>query len=289
MRKSKTHRVPARVQRLSLFAPPTIIPGEDSAAYDQLAARLCAAVNPADSIEEMLTAEIATLQWEVVRWRRWKWNLLQERGLRALEDRLAKELDNDYDLFSDHFADCLTEVLQDNLPEEADAAQEEQEGAAEEEQEDYARALADRCARNEPKADDEVNKILDGCGSDMSDILRVARESKAKELVQHYVRRKPGALRLIHRLLAEAGTSIDALMAEALVNELDDVERIDHLAAMAEKRRDETLREMYRLRSSLGERVRRSVQEIEDADYSVIQPSPAKGENALDERPPERN
>ena len=55
--KSKTEiaapSVPERAQRLALFGPPPVIEGEDAAAYDQLLARICAAVKPVDVIYEI--------------------------------------------------------------------------------------------------------------------------------------------------------------------------------------------------------------------------------------------
>ena len=62
--------------------------------------------------------------------------------------------------------------------------------------------------------------------------------------------------------------------------ELDYIERIDRLTAIAESRRNASLREIDRRRAVLGETLRQSVQEIEDAEFKVIETTPAKGENA---------
>jgi hypothetical protein len=53
---------PAQAPRWRLFGEPNILQGEDSAAYDELLARIYAAVKPVDTIEEMFTADI------VARW-----------------------------------------------------------------------------------------------------------------------------------------------------------------------------------------------------------------------------
>src|SRR5262245_25757050 len=108
-------RVPGQVQRLAVFGPPLLLEGEDAAAYDELLGRICAAVKPVDIIDEMFIADIAALEWEVLRWRRLKRTLMQEAGLEALKNFLAGELE--YDLYSEHVADRLTKILQDNLPE----------------------------------------------------------------------------------------------------------------------------------------------------------------------------
>ena len=118
--KSKTENaaptVPGRVQRLALFGSPVLLEGEDAAAYDQLLARIFAAVKPVDVIDEMFTDDVVSLEWEVLRLRRLKWSLIRAPALKALEDLLGESLD--YDLYSEHFADQLAEILQDNLPED---------------------------------------------------------------------------------------------------------------------------------------------------------------------------
>ena len=170
----------------------------------------------------------------------------------------------DYDLYSERFADDLAEILQDNLPE--DQAKE-------------AQMLAYKCARHEADAVDKVDKILDGKGLEMDVIRDDAKGHKAKELAQEYARREPGAVTLVHEFLAGAGLSMDRFMANALAQKLDDVERIDRLITTAASRRDASLREIERRRAFLGETLRRSVQEIEDGEFEVIEPTPAEGKN----------
>src|SRR5215470_10825383 len=76
--KTEIAAVPGQVQRLAVFGPPLLLEGEDAAAYDELLSRVCAAVKPADIIDEMFIADIVALEWEVLRWRRLKWTLMQE-------------------------------------------------------------------------------------------------------------------------------------------------------------------------------------------------------------------
>ena len=75
-----------QAQRLSLFGPPLLLEGEDPAAYDEFVGRVCAAIRPADVIDEMFIADIVALEWEVLRWRRWKWIWIRERGLEGLDE-----------------------------------------------------------------------------------------------------------------------------------------------------------------------------------------------------------
>jgi hypothetical protein len=173
----------------------------------------------------------------------------------------------DYDLYSEHLADSLAEILQDNLPgDEAEDAQ----------------TLAREYAGNEPDAVHKVNKVLAGIRLDPDKILDLARAQRAAELVLEYVRREQDAVALVEELLADAGTSMDTLQAEALAGKLDDIERIDRLTAVAEGRRNASLREIDRRRAVLGETLRRTVQEVEDAEFEVIETTPAKGQKRLE-------
>jgi hypothetical protein len=71
-----------------------------------------------------------------------------------------------------------------------------------------------------------------------------------------------------------------ALVAQTLGQKLDRIERIDRLATIAESRRNASLREIDRRRAVLGQTLRRRVQEIEDAEFKVIETTPANRENA---------
>jgi hypothetical protein len=73
---------------------------------------------------------------------------------------------------------------------------------------------------------------------------------------------------------------MDALMADALAEKLAYIERIDRLTTIAESRRNASLHEIDRRRAVLGEPLRRSVQEIEDGEFKVIETTPAKGKSA---------
>jgi hypothetical protein len=97
--------------------------------------------------------------------------------------------------------------------------------------------------------------------------------------VQEYVRREPDAVTLVQELLADANVSMDKLMADALAENLDDIERIDRLTTIAESRRNDSLREIERRRAVFGETLRRSVQAVEDGEFKVIETTPARGKN----------
>jgi hypothetical protein len=184
----------AKIQSPAVFgSSQPVLLGEDPAAYDELLGRAYAAVKPIDIIDEMLIADVVSLEWEVLRWRRLKSSLMQMLGLKALEDFLSGHLD--YDQYWKFFEEDLTEILEENVQDQTEDV----------------RTLAHKCAQNEREADDEVNQILAGINLDTDAVVKIARARKAKQLARDYGCRKPGAIKLVDTLLASAGVSIDAV------------------------------------------------------------------------------
>jgi len=266
--KSKTEiaasSVPGWTQRFALFGRPLLIEGEDAAAYDQILARICCAVKPLDIIEEIFIADLVFLEWEVLRWRRLKSNLIQARGREALQRFLIEQFESNCALHDEYVEDYVAEILKNKLPEHKA----------------HAERLATECARNDPRVVNKLNSVLDGFGLDSETILDEARADKAKELVQDYVRREPNAVTLVDELLSNACISIDTLTIDALGENFDHIERIDRLTTIAESRRNASLHEIDRHRATLGGALRRSMQEVEDAAFKEIETTPAKGKNA---------
>jgi hypothetical protein len=247
-------------RRSRLFGQPLLLEGEDPAAYEELLARLYAAIKPVDVIDEIFIDDMISLQWDVLRWRRSKSSLIRANGLAALERFLSKKLD--YNLYSEYFEEELAEILQDNFPEN---------------QAKEAEILARACARNEADAVTRVNKVLDNIDLSMDSILERAQVRKAGEILRQYARREPAAVVLVEELVASANVSIDSFMGDALAERLEDIERIDRLATIAENRRNISLREIERRRALVGES--RPSQEIESDEHEVIELPPAKGNN----------
>jgi hypothetical protein len=87
------------------------------------------------------------------------------------------------------------------------------------------------------------------------------------------------ALRRVDALLAAAGLTMDAVMAQALRVRLDEIERIDRQIMTAEARRNVALRELDRHRAAFAERLRRAAQaaahDVEDAEFEDVTPAAA--------------
>ncbi len=255
---------PSSVNSNALFGPPPILAGEDETAYDELIGRVYAAIKPVDVIDEMLIADVVASEWELLRWSRLKLSLIQACAAKGLKEFLNSKLD--YHLYRERFVQDLTKILQDNFPEDA--------------AEDRLQRLARNCAENETDAVDSVNQILSSINRDMDRVLDRARGNRAEELVEEYGRRESGAVALINDLLAKAGMTIEALIVPHLKAQLEWVERVDRLTTVAEARRNASLREIDRRRSALGEKMRRSVQEIEQSELTLIETTTGKGKDA---------
>jgi len=248
------------VQRVALFAPPQLLEGEDRAHYEELLARIYADVQPVGVIEELWVADTAYSQWDLMRWRRVKSQLLMVRVLKELEDFLCDVLG--YDQYMEDFEGFLEESLQEHLP--ADEAQK----------------LARRCALNDEddrqEVNDRVNSLLEGQVMDLDMILDRAKAFRTKQLRIKYGRHETEAVKLINEFLALHGKTMEDFISDALTAELTTIERIDRLISNAEFSRNASLREIDRHRAAFGQAVRRSVQDIEEAEFRVIAPSSRK-------------
>jgi hypothetical protein len=72
-------------------------------------------------------------------------------------------------------------------------------------------------------------------------------------------------------IINKAGLTMEEATAKTLESKLDSIERVDRMLASAEARRNNALREIDRHRDALGGGVRRSIEEIEDAEFRDVQ------------------
>jgi hypothetical protein len=256
------------VREHSLFGLPPLLEGEDAVAYDELFRRVCAAVKPVDIIDEIYIADVVTLQWEILRWRRLKLSLIKASLRGPLQNFLTGALD--YREYRQGFEQNLAEILQSRLSQ------------------DQAQELAHRCARSEQDAIKEVENVLQAAGLTMNRILDQALADRAKILTQEYGRGEPRAIKQVTKVLASSGRTMDDLIAIAVNDKigfrsdhdhLTILERIDHLTTVAETRRNVMLREIDRRRVMLGEALRRQVQEVE-GEFEVVEKTPAETKSA---------
>jgi hypothetical protein len=84
------------------------------------------------------------------------------------------------------------------------------------------------------------------------------------ELISAYTAREAAAVTEVDMILRRHGLDIDTLMAQALAEKLDDLERIDRLIAGADARRNRALNELERRRDSIARRLRLAAQDVTD-------------------------
>jgi hypothetical protein len=108
---------------------------------------------------------------------------------------------------------------------------------------------------------DGVRVVLDGLG----------HGGYTQHLGQGWAAGDKSARREVEVALTKAGLTIDELTAATVESKLDSFERRDRMLASAEARRNNALREVERHRAALGGAARRSVEEIEDAEFRDVE------------------
>jgi hypothetical protein len=91
-------------------------------------------------------------------------------------------------------------------------------------------------------------------------------------LALDWAKGKRKAIEEVDARLAGMGQTVHSLMAQALTMKIDDFERIDRMILNKQLRRDAILREIDRHRTTLGQKLRDAVEQIEDAEFEVVEP-----------------
>ena len=99
--------------------------------------------------------------------------------------------------------------------------------------------------------------------------------SAARELSERWARREEEAVEEVNACLAEAGLTMDAVMAQTFAAKLDEIERVDRMIASAEARRNLVLREVERHRDTFAAILRRAAEQAEDAEFEETAPAGA--------------
>jgi hypothetical protein len=97
-------------------------------------------------------------------------------------------------------------------------------------------------------------------------------QPEAQTIAKGWAARHSEVVEQVNKTLASAGLSTDSILAQTFSLQVDHMERIQHLTALAETRRNATLREIDRHRQTLGRREpRRAAQQLEDGQFQVIE------------------
>jgi hypothetical protein len=95
--------------------------------------------------------------------------------------------------------------------------------------------------------------------------------SRAETLAEGWAARKSDVVEEVNKILTSAGLTTDSILAYTFSVKVNDIERIEHMTALAEARRNATLREIDRHRQTLGQKLRRAAQQLEDGQFRVIE------------------
>jgi len=95
--------------------------------------------------------------------------------------------------------------------------------------------------------------------------------SQAETLAEGWAARKSDVIEEVNKTLTSAGLTNDSILAQTFSLKVNDIERIQNMIALAEARRNATLREIDRHRQTLGQKLRRAAQQIEDGEFRVIE------------------
>jgi hypothetical protein len=106
--------------------------------------------------------------------------------------------------------------------------------------------------------------------------------SQAETLAEGWAARKPEVVEEVTKTLTSAGLTTDSIVAQTFSLKLNDIERMQHMIALAEARRNATLQEIDRHRQTLGQKLRRAAQQLEDGQFRVIEHTTSiDGENVV--------
>jgi hypothetical protein len=95
--------------------------------------------------------------------------------------------------------------------------------------------------------------------------------SQAETLAEGWAARKSDVVEEVNKTLTSAGLTTDSILAQTFSLKVNDIERIEHMIALAEARRNAALREIDRHRQTLGQKLRRAAQQLEDGQFRVIE------------------
>lgn len=90
------------------------------------------------------------------------------------------------------------------------------------------------------------------------------------DLAWDWAKGKRKAIEEVDARLAAMGLTVHSLMAQALTKKIDDFERIDRMILNKQLRRDAILREIDRHRTTLGQKLRDAVEQIQDGEFEVV-------------------
>jgi hypothetical protein len=194
-----------------LGAPP-LIPGEAASDYAQLLNAVINVMKPVDFLEKTWTRDVVDLQWDIIRFRRIKADVITY-------------------FYEGHRFERLAQIMN-----------------------------AERETRAKESKTDRGGRRLERSSAQLAEAEFATR---AKEL-EFATRAK------------ELKTDIAGVVAHSI----DALERIDRMVMTMEARRNAAYREVERYRIGFGERLRRAVEQVDDAEFREVDNAPGEPKRA---------
>jgi hypothetical protein len=94
---------------------------------------------------------------------------------------------------------------------------------------------------------------------------------QAETLGEGWAARKSDVVEEVNKTLKAAGLSMDNILAQTFALKVNEIERIEHMMALAEARRNAALHEIDRHRQTLGQKLRRAAQQLDEGQFRVIE------------------
>jgi len=221
--------------------------GEDVAVYEELMARLQRDLKPRDVIEQIWVRDIVDNTIEILRYRRFRTKLLNSLILEAREKALNSAVDDELNRLVREEWEPPPEVQQEAVADVFDQIRQERERRRKLEKDID---LPPSRPEPEPKSESES-------------------WAECKERLQE----EPAVVEKLRKVRESVQSELDLehIAAEEFVGVLHDIERIDNLISIAERRRNAVVHEMDRHRAEFAQRMREKLHEIEDADFQTIE------------------
>jgi hypothetical protein len=107
----------------------------------------------------------------------------------------------------------------------------------------------------------------------MSHGMRGFGSIEIERLAWNFTQHDEEAVEKVNGLLRTAGLRWDAVTAQTMTINVENIERFDRMCTIAEARRDAALRGIGRRRTSFGERVRRALDQLKPGEFFQSEPS----------------
>jgi hypothetical protein len=111
-------------------------------------------------------------------------------------------------------------------------------------------------------------------------ILKPLLDDGVAELVEAWARGERHAIERVKGILNSANLTMDAVIAQTVFEQIERLESMERMLAMAEARRNAALREIDRYRATRADAFRRAVDEVEHSPLQIVDMKSGGAKNA---------